>query len=713
MDSQRGIVDGFARRTNNTILHWYEDPDRPRWKASQSSKLAEMVRDAQDGRFDWIVLDRQQRLGTYDHLEFFHYLHVFRMANVRIWSVAEGELTTDEIATSFRSLAGSHSEKEEQRNKAGNVARGMLLNANKGLYNGSLMPLGYDRVCVSPDGVERFRLIEEAREPNPNHVPGSKEPGEGRYTHSYTVLYPNGHSESLTQLPGKGRQDRYEYRKSDREDRVRWAREVYVLYDSGMNRSEIAKQMNRDGVDLGLRTAWTVHSVGQILTNPIYGGVVEWKKRSNPKYATVTKDGRYVKSDWNAANPRASARVIPPEDRVRSAPNEDLRIVEQPLIDRVRARLAADEKREVRPRSDSLWLRPFLRCGHCGGAMYGTATHGSHRLSYFRCGRYVKDKEVGKAPTCVNNRVYVSTVQDRLEDFLHQYGERVDYDLEQSDPRLAGLIRPLAGHGAALSVLRAEMRTYVLTRLPLDQHDLLGVEEGISLSEAYRYYHEQENASHREEVAKIVEEIRLATKALRRVDENSEAERLLLQDIRELEAKKAATEARAVPLDKRVNDVIAQLQEAKVAIRATARFAANRRTREAYESLGKVLNRVEVISRPSGTTGRSGTRGERFAERLVFYPISGDPITLEADPPKAAISIDAETRARELLHQGVNLNRICKVLDDEGYKPPKAARWTRSSLVKRLKHDLASLPPGARDGRKRPRRKGRDGTGAS
>src|SRR5262249_40314413 len=280
MDSQREIVEGFARRTGNTILYWYEDPDRPRWKASQSRKLAEMVRDAQEGRFDWIVLDRQQRLGTYDHLEFFHYLHLFRMANVRIWSVAEGELTTDEIATSFRSLAGSHSEKEEQRNKAGNVARGMLLNANKGRYNGSIMPLGYDRVCISPEGVERFRLIEEGRESNPSHVPGSKEPGEGRYLHRYTVLYPNGHSESLTQLPGKGKQDRYEYRKSIREERVKAAREVYLLYDSGMNRSEIARHMNRTGVDLGLRTMWTVHSVEQVLDNSIYGGIVEWKKRS-------------------------------------------------------------------------------------------------------------------------------------------------------------------------------------------------------------------------------------------------------------------------------------------------------------------------------------------------------------------------------------------------------------------------------------------------
>ena len=709
MESQRGIVDGFARRLKNSIMTWYLDPDRPRWKASQSIELARMLRDAQEGKFDWIVLDKQQRLGTYDHIEFFHYLHLFRSSSVRIWSVAEGELTTDEIATSFRSLAGSHSEKEEQRNKAGNVARGMLLNASKGRYNGAIVPLGYDRVCVSPEGNERFRLIDEGRERNPNYIPKSQKPDEEKFLRRYTVIYPNGHAESLTQLPGKGKHDRYELRVSVREERGKAAREVYVLYDSGMNCSELARHMNRSGVELGMRTEWNAHSVRQILTNPVYGGVIEWLKRSNPKYMTVTKDGQYVKSEWSAANPKAKARIIPPGERVRAQFNEDLRIVEDELIERVRVRLAREAKREVRARSDSIWMRPFMRCGHCGGPMYGTAFHGSHKLSYYRCGRYVKDKGRGKTPTCVNNRVYVATVHGRLNDFLKRHGDRVVLDLERADPRLGSLLPPLNEQGSALSKLREEMREFVLIRMPPGQHDLLGVEGGVSLLEAYRFFFEKENAANREEVAEIVAEIRLATKALRRVAEDSEAERILLEDIRELEARKLAEDAKAVPLDQKIGEVVGRLEEAKEAIRSVVKFAASRRTREAAEALVKVLEKVEVFSVPSGAAG--GTRGERFAERIVFHPIEGEPISFAADPPKAAISTEAENRARELLRAGENLNRICKILDDEGYKPPKSGKWIRGSLVKRLKHDLASLPPGARDGRKRSRRKDQGGTG--
>lgn len=711
MDSQKEIVDGFARRINNTITTWYLDPDRPRWKASLSTELARMVRDAQDHRFDWIVLDKQQRLGTYDHTEFFHYIHLFKQAGIRVWSVAEGELTTDEIGTSFRSLAGSHSEKEEQRNKAGNVARGMLLNASKGYYNGAIVPLGYDRACISPEGSERFRLIDEGREKNPNYVPRSKEPAEQKYLHTYTVVYPNGHVESLTQLPGKGKHDRYVLRKSIRSQRINHACEVFTLFDAGMNCLEIARQMNRTGVDLGMRTAWTYRSVRQLLENPIYGGVVEWLKRSNPKYMGITKDGQYVKADYNAANPKANARENRLAERVRTEPDEVLRIVGQDLIDRVTERFSREKNREVRSRSDSIWMRPFLRCGHCGGTMYGAASEGSSKLSYYRCGTYVKDKEQGKSATCVNNRIYVSTVHNRLNDFLEAFGAKVEFDLERSDPRLTSMLLPVGEQGAALSKLMREMRDFVLERLPDDQHNLLGVEGGLDLMAVYRIYHDRDNADVREESAAIVDEIRSATKALRRVAENSEAERILLEDIRELEARKVAADANAIPAGQKVAEVIARLEAAKEAVRSVARFAASRRTREAAGALERVLSKAEVFSKPSGSN--RGTRGERFADRIVFHPIDGVPIEFKADPPKAAISKEAEDRARELLHGGTNLNKICKILNEEGFKPPKSAEWQRSSLVRLLRRDLDALPPKARDGRRKSHRTDQGGSGAA
>ena len=706
LDSQREVVSSFARRNGVVVVRWWEDQDRPRWKAAKSEVLAAMVKAAEDRQFDWLVLDKQQRFGTFSNMEFSSYMWTLRKAGVRVWSVEEGELTTDEIAASFTSIAKSHSEVAEQRNKAGNVARGMLHNARQGRYNGSIMPHGYDRVCLSPEGVERFRLVEESRVLNPDAVAGSPLPEHSRYIRKYTVIYTGGHTESLTQLPGKGKADRYEYRVSVRAERVDEAVEVYRMYDSGLNLFEIAKALNRTGGSRGLKTEWTAHSVRSVLENPIYGGIVGWKRTMSAKYMSISKDGSYIQSEYDAALGDFRAATVPTSERVYAEPREELRIVDDPLIERVRARLAQAQKREVKPRADSLWLRTFLRCGHCGGPMYGAAREGASGTSHFRCSRYHRDKQRGDGgATCVGNRVELAVVEAKLEVFLARYGRAVSIDLDRPAAKLAGLLLPFGDEGVVLANLRREMRAYVTRRMPAHQRSLLDVEGGVSLLDAYQHYFALDSQEDADEVGKIVDEIRAATKALRRVDEGGEAERQILEEIRELEARKSSVDSRSTPLDRRIAETIVRLEAIEESIRAVKSHQESRRTREAAESLRGVLASIEVYSRPSGYTG--GARTARIAERLVFRPIEGQAVELEVEPPTGMISDSAISRAKSLLAAGENLNRICKILDAEGLRPPHAARWSRKSLAVPLAEELAALPPEARDGRSRLHRRAR------
>ncbi len=92
-----------------------------------------------------MLLDKQSRLGTFNHFEFFAYSQQFISAGVRVWSVADGELTSPDIVTSIRSVTSSQSEVEDQKNKAGNVLRGMYLNAKRFRYNGAVMPYACNR----------------------------------------------------------------------------------------------------------------------------------------------------------------------------------------------------------------------------------------------------------------------------------------------------------------------------------------------------------------------------------------------------------------------------------------------------------------------------------------------------------------------------------------------------------------------------------------
>jgi hypothetical protein len=699
MDSQEEGLNAFLARNKLVGQKWYLDPDRPRSGASESAKLAELFRDAEAGRLDWLVMTDQSRLGTFDHIEFNHYIYRFRRARVRVYSVADGELTSADIGSSFQSLAKSHAEIAEQTTKAGRVARGLYLNAQAGRYVGAMVPIGYDRVCITPDGSERFRVVEEAREINPGYVRGSKKAEERKYVRTYTIIYPSGHSEHLQTTPGKSKTDRYEYCLSVKTDRIEAAREVFALYDSGMNFHEIARGMNRLGRDCGHREEWTATIVRDMLANPIYSGVVEWRKTTRAKYMSINSDGSLVPSDWNPAFGRIQARRTKASERVRSEPDDSLRIVDQGLFDRVQARLAGRHTRRTQPRADSLWLRPFLRCAHCKGPMHGIASSGTEGRSYFRCAANLRSKAAGVEPECVGNTIRLEVVEARLRDFLQEFGHGVKVDLGTADPRIANLAIPYAETGVAVRAVHKEMLEYVKARMPASELMTLGVAGHASIADVYRYYHAKENAAGQGELAAIMDSIRRLTRGLLRVDEGSEAERIIREDLREAEARKREFEARSVPLDRKLDELLGQLQSIDDAIRDVLRLSASQRLREAAEALGTVLDVIDVWSVPSG--GASGVRGERFPDKLIFYPKAGDPVAILAGPPSGAISPAAEARARELLHQGENLNRICAILTAEGFTPPRGGKWERSSLKRRLAADLAALPPEARDGRSR------------
>ena len=719
IDSQKEMVARLAGRVGGFIRHWYEDPDRPRWKAEHSTVLKRLMEDAAERRFDWVILDKQQRLGTIDHMELFSYLHGFRMAGVRVWSVQEGELTSNEIATSFRQVASAQSEIEDQKNKAGNVVRGMFLNARRFRFNGAILPYGYDRVCVSPEGTERFRLVEENRTENPGHVRGSKAPEHTRFICHYTVLYPNGHEEKLTQLPGKGKHDWYEYAVSVRRERVETVQLVYRMYVEGFNRTEIARHLNKLGVDRGFRQYWHTDHIDGILDHPIYGGVHEWKKLSQAAYKTISKDGSYVDAIWSKADPRSRRKVIPAEDRVQAeAVREELRVVEQELIVRARARLKADRAapRLQRQRSDGYWLRPFLVCGHCGGPMRGQTVHVGKQSgkeyvnSYFRCSSYSLKQEVGAPSSCVNNRVRRDVVEAKLAEFLTQFGRRLEFDLGGGAAKVSHLLLPFREKESATAAIRREMVENVRERMTPDQFDMIGLDGGPTLVDAYRHYFDKEVASIQAEIAAI--EDRIGEFALARVGltRGGVADTKLVAKIHELEGEAERTRASIVPLDRRLDAIARELAEICASIEAVANHSRDRQTRQAADALKKVLMRAEVFSVESGHAKRPAYRW--LADRLVFHPVIGDPMEFRLPWPDHLLRPEAVARARELLAEQVAAGRVSLAaiatrLQAEGYPTVSGKPWTRSALVK----PLAGLVPLTNDAPTRTRRKAGSGPG--
>jgi Recombinase len=190
-----------------------------------------------------------------------------------------------------------HSEQKEQRNKAENVSRGQYNNAKTWKHNGGILPYALDRICVGPVGEERFRLVEDRREANPGHVRGSKQAGEGKYLQFYEVIFPNGHSEIRTDLPGIGEHDRYVFAPSVRTDRLRVIPLIFEMFRDGFSRNAIAKYLTDTKADLGMETYWTPEHISKILRNPIYAASTSGRNR---RWPSMPRSGR----TGNTSTPR-------------------------------------------------------------------------------------------------------------------------------------------------------------------------------------------------------------------------------------------------------------------------------------------------------------------------------------------------------------------------------------------------------------------------
>jgi hypothetical protein len=717
VESQKGVIEGFANSLSNSIVKWYADLDRTRWQYGQSEAIRRLKADADAGLLDWVIVDKAQRIGTFNERELFHFLHELERRGARIWSVAEGDLLDPNVMRSLEMVLGSQSEQKDQRNKAQNVARGMRLNAMEFRFNGAVMPYGYDRICVGPDGKERFRLVEDIREENPGYVPGSKEQGEQRWLNWYVVIYPGGHEERRIGPPGKGEHEWYEFAPSVRLDRRKWAAQVFRWYAEGLNRTRIATLLNESGADLGHRSYWATDHVTYMLANPIYGGRHQWRRRTFAVYSSIGPDGMYEDVERRMPGQKRH-RKVEDEGVIRSPKvREDLRLVDEETLAKVAHRLAhelAGTPSEARGRSDSFWLQPLLRCGHCNGSM---RAHGMTRPARKRNG---KSRAVTHCflcsgfargyfgpRTCVHNRIRLDELERLTHEFLDKYGHEIELAREdEAGPNMDRLQISRDRYLSLYDDYKAEMHAYLDGRL--SRQELARLRDGtLNLVEVYRHHFDQEQGQRAAEIARIEDEIGdLAFKAIA-YQEGSVARRKLDEGIARKEEEVKALKAAQVPVDERLDAVGRQLDEINAAIRKIRDHASARRMKQAAELLRGVVREIRVFSVENPLKG--GSRPDRITDRVVFVPHLGDPMEFRAAPSTGSVPLGSLERARQLWGEGHNLNRIASMLTAEGLPTARGTgAWSRATLLKALASEIAGAG-GRRDGRLRGHRpKGQD-----
>jgi DNA invertase Pin-like site-specific DNA recombinase len=704
IESQKATIDGLARRVNNSINFYYEDIDRKRSEYHESKVIPRLLDDLENGDFDWLIVDKAQRIGTDNERELLHFLAEIEKRGGKIWSVSEGDLLASDALTGISLLLGSQSERKDQRNKAENVSRGMFNNAKAWNFNGAILPYGYDRLCIAADGTERFRLVEDRREANPDYLPGSKDPAHKKYINHYLVIYQNGHTEARTSVPGKGKHERYVFALTIRTDRIANVREIYRMYAEGASRNAISRWLNQSKADRGFKTFWNHESVNYVLANPIYGGVYEWKRSTQAKYATIGPDGQYLEAERTIRKVRKQGRTeVAPASRIRADDvREDLRIVDGETIAKCRARLEEDKVGQPdgrRPRSDSYWAQPYLRCGHCGGPMHGF-THsypvkvgGDEKTRYaFKCTEEANHRQNGgsKAGTgCVPTRVFGDEIEEKLALFLEHYGAKVALDADPEAGSFSRFAGPQAHEGLMKQRLHAEMLDFVLDRLDPALAPRLGEPGGLDLVEEYRRLNDLEAGRQEALVAEMKAEVRDQLKLARKFAEGTPAHELAMESIRELSDQIASAQSAFVPLDKQYDAASRRAREIVETIKAVRRSLANRKSRVIAEALRTLVSKIEVFSVKDEAACRAYKR--RRTDRIVFHPIVGEPIEYQANPPLSQMTYASIARARELLLSGLNLTDVARQMNAEGIPTARGGKWTRDSLLRPLAPEMAEL----------------------
>ncbi len=691
LESQKATIQGFATKLSNSISKWYEDIDRKRSEYRESKVLPQLLEDGELGQYDWIIIDKVQRIGTDNVKQVNHFLEECAKRGVNVWSVSEGNLSKCDVLMDLGLVIGSHSEQKEQRNKAENVSRGQYNNAKTWKYNGGILPYALDRICVGPDGEERFRLVEDRREANPGYVRGSKQAGEEKYLQFYEVIFPNGHSEIRTDLPGIGEHDRYVFALSVRPDRLRVIPLIFEMFRDGFSRNAIAKHLTDTKVDLGMKTYWTSEHISKILSNPIYGGVYEWKKSTVAKYASIGPDGQYLDpEERRRGGPKQNRVMLPPEKRIRAeGTREDLRLVEQETIDAVNERLArenalASERQARMTRADSHYLQPLMVCGHCGGSMVGACNRTTH-YSFYCSDRYEYRTIKGKPP-CVLNKILVADVEAHLAEFLERYGASVDADL--AEPDLSRFVEPRLTGGLLKDRIHARMWAFVQARVDHDRLDLIGIPNGLDLAEEYRRLNDVEAGRVEAEVEALREELKDHMRLARKFGEGTPAHELAMEEIDTISRSIAEARASVVPLDQQFDAAIRQAREIRDAVNAVQRSMAERKTRKLGEVIRKLINRIEVFSVENPHA--RGQRPSRLTDRVVFHPAVGEPLEFSARPRHKPTPVASIQRAREIYATGITLNAVARKLSEEGVPTATGTKWHRETLTRLLEPEIAA-----------------------
>ena len=300
-------------------------------KDTKRPQLTELLEDIRQHRIQVVLVTKLDRI-TRSLKDLIGLIEFFQEHDIKLISITQNIDTSGPMGRFMLSLLGAVSQVERELT-AERVSEHMHHRALSGKWNGGVVTYGF---------ATRHRILKELKASGLSEDEALREA---------TKLCPE---------PKKGYID---------ENEAKVVRKIYDLYLRHKSIRRVAHILNSEGLKTRKGETWPTTTIVRILTSPTYIGKISFGKR---KTDILTGKLKKVSPDKWKIVPGQHNGIIPEEQF-----NQVQTILKQRILKPSKA-----EKFYL--------LRGVLRCGRCGGALYGYTYYkktpdGIVEYSYYRC----------------------------------------------------------------------------------------------------------------------------------------------------------------------------------------------------------------------------------------------------------------------------------------------------------------------------------------
>jgi DNA invertase Pin-like site-specific DNA recombinase len=604
VESQKKAIEEWAAKHGLEIVAWYIDVGGKRHFAEKRPEFQRLLNDVATGTISWVVIDSKIRFGVKHHAEYGKFLCHLMEHGVELWSVAQGLLTSTDDLTTITSAIDSLQSTAEQKEKARRSIRGKMLRAKQGGYSGGHVPYGYDVACLDKTGVEKWRVIIVGRHQRIKHYPdGTEERYDGK-----------------DNFPAHDKDDDLRYRPSILKERVTWAANIFrMLATEATSYRRLAKMLTDAGVKPYYGECWFSNHIKNMVTNPIYIGFPTWNKSAGGSFVEWSNN-TYSEVEWVNNQPLKRTRKV--ADWILCDEREDeCKMVDDETWKRVQEKVQGIKGGKRSPRSDDLWLKDLCYCAKCMRVMRGWHPRKKPVCRSYFCSNY-NDYQGPNNPTgCKTNRVSADLLEKIVDRYLEETGQKTKVLLAYRSNKelLTSLLHQMGDKESELFAILNQMKDFVKPHLTPEQQDLLGVEGGIGISDAYEQYFQQEQERLQLQIASMDDQLEAMVDAYK--DLPPIAREKARKKMEVLEEEIGRLKAQVDPLTERMDSVYDQLTRMDAGI-ATAQVTVREQSnRQKAEAVSRVIDKIicHFVENPD----RKPNEPSSIPTMIEVVPVSG------------------------------------------------------------------------------------------